>query len=416
MTPSSKTASKEDMEAKLETKHVVDTKDSLPSQSLDTIEDTQPGYFTWLVSITIGVSGFLFGLGVGSAAMIIPLYIAEVSPAKYRGRMIGIDNMSITGGQLIAYGVGASSLIPPMDGDTCEEATKVVAKVFPRGSDLQFQQKVQRMTIDVDEALVLSGEGEFWRQMKQMYTVPANLRALVAACGLMGMQQFTGYNTLMYYSSTLFGIVGFTNPIAVGKIIAGTGLGCTFIYFLLIDRFGRRFILLATMWGMAAFLVIAAIGFHSIPTLPDLTLETTNIGWPAYLVLASMIIFVVFYSLGIGNLAWVSSEFFPIEIRTLGTLMMTCTCWGTNIIVASTFLTQMDNTTPSGAFGFYAALCFIGWTGVYFVYPEVKGMNLEDIREVFNHGFGVEYARSVQKELERKAKAQARGETRGADP
>ncbi|CAI7570146.1 unnamed protein product [Penicillium pancosmium] len=542
MAPSSETASVEDMEVKLETKHVEDTKDDIPSQSLDTIEDTQTGYFTWLVSITIGVGGFLFGydtgiisavlvvlgddlghdlisnekelitsitsggafigalaagcsadrygrkpaiftgcivfvigavlqacaysliqmtigrfvigLGVGSAAMIIPLYIAEVSPAKYRGRMIGIDNMSITGGQLIAYGVGAGlantshgwrymvglGAVPAILLGVClqfcpesprqliyqnktEEATKVVAKIFPNGSDLQVRQKVQRMTIDVDEALAFSGEGEFWRQMKQMYTVPANLRALVAACGLMGMQQFTGYNTLMYYSSTLFGIVGFTNPIAVGTIIAGTGFACTIIYFLLIDRFGRRFILLATMWGMpadnmkAAFLAITAIGFHYIPTRPDLTLEKTDIGWSAYLVLASMIIFVVFYSLGIGNLAWVSSEFFPTEIRALGTMMMTCTCWGTTIIVASTFLTQMENTTPSGAFGFYAVLCFIGWIGVYFIYPEVKGMTLEDIREVFNHGFGVEYARDIQKKLAYKKRNRAQGESKGgAEP
>jgi SP family myo-inositol transporter-like MFS transporter 13 len=61
MAPSPETASVEDMEAKLETKQVEDTKDGIPSQSLDTIEDTQTGYFTWLVSITIGVGGFLFG-------------------------------------------------------------------------------------------------------------------------------------------------------------------------------------------------------------------------------------------------------------------------------------------------------------------------------------------------------------------
>ncbi len=77
---------------------------------------------------------------------------------------------------------------------------------------------------------------------------------------------------------------------------------------------------------------------------------------------------------------------------------MTISNWGPNIIVASTFLTQMENTTPSGAFGFYASLCFFGWVAVYFCYPEVKGMTLEDIREVFNHGFGVKYARRLQKE------------------
>ena len=85
--------------------------------------------------------------------------------------------------------------------------------------------------------------------------------------------------------------------------------------------------------------------------------------------------------------------------------MLTCTCWGSNIIVASTFLTQMENTTPSGAFGFYAAICFFGWIAVYFCYPEVKGMTLEDIREGFQHGFGVARARELQQEAKLKRKA-----------
>ncbi|KAJ6050178.1 general substrate transporter [Penicillium canescens] len=522
------------MKTKTDALHVEDTsKVDIQTLSLDSIEQTKSGYYIWLVSIAVGVGGFLFGydtgiisavlvvlnedlghalssnekelitsltsggaffgalaagcsadkygrkigiflgcivfvigavlqacafslaqmavgrfvigIGVGSAAMIIPLYIAEVSPAKYRGRMIGLDNMSITGGQLVAYGVGAGlaevshgwrymvglGAVPALVLAVClhfcpesprqlmyhgksEEAARVVAKIFPNGTDLQVQQKIQHMTIHVEESRALNGESGFWKQLKQLYVVPSNFRALVAACGLMGMQQFTGYNTLMYYSSTLFGIVGFKDPIAVGTIIAGTGFGCTFVYFLMIDRFGRRLILLSTMWGMAVFLAVAAIGFHWIPVRHNLSLETNNIGWPAYLVLASMIIFVIFYSLGIGNLAWVSSEFFPMEIRALGTMMMTCTCWGTNIVVASTFLTQMENTTPSGAFGFYAVLCFIGWVAVYFWYPEVRGMTLEDIREVFNHGFGVKYARRVQKELARQQKAQIESESGSA--
>ncbi|KAJ5979077.1 general substrate transporter [Penicillium viridicatum] len=355
----------------------------------------------------MAVGRFVIGIGVGSAAMIIPLYITEVSPAKYRGRMIGLDNMAITGGQLVAYGVGAGlakvsheSPRQLMYHGKSEEAARVVAKIFPNGTDLQVQQKIQHIALHVEESKALNGEGGFWKQLKQLYVVPSNLRALVAACGLMGMQQFTGYNTLMYYSSTLFGIIGFQNPIAVGTIIAGTGFGHGTLTFIFLHIF-------STDRKQAVFLAVAAIGFHWIPVSHNLTLETNDIGWPAYLLLASMIIFVVFYSLGIGNLAWVSSEFFPTEIRALGTMMMTCTCWGGNIVVASTFLTQMENTTPSGTFGFYAVLCFIGWIAVYFWYPEVRGMTLEDIREVFNHGFGVKYARGVQKEMARQQKAQS---------
>lgn len=81
--------------------------------------------------------------------------------------------------------------------------------------------------------------------------------------------------------------------------------------------------------------------------------------------------------------------------------MLAMSCWGSSVILSSTFLTQMANTTPSGAFGFYAAVCFFGWIGVIFCYPDVKGMTLEDIREVFQYGFGVEYARDLQREAKR---------------
>ena len=69
---------------------------------------------------------------------------------------------------------------------------------------------------------------------------------------------------------------------------------------------------------------------------------------------------------------------------------------------------MMKSMTPSGAFGFYAGICFFGWIFIIFAYPEVKGMPLESIREVYNHGFGVAYARRWQKEAKLAQKLQER--------
>ena len=88
-------------------------------------------------------------------------------------------------------------------------------------------------------------------------------------------------------------------------------------------------------------------------------------------------------------------------------MMLILSCWGSNIIVASTFLTQMENTTPYGAFGLYAGICFFGWIAIYYFYPEVTGMTLEDIREVFKPGYGVKYARQTQKDAKYKSRNQA---------
>ena len=204
-----------------------------------------------LAQMTVG--RLVVGLGVGSAAMIVPLYIAEVAPAKYRGRMIGLDNMSITGGQLISYGIGAALAKVPhgwramvalgaLPGiilccllpfcpesprqliyhDKHDEAAVVIQRIFPQGTPEQVQQKVRHIAGHVAEAkAVKEGKGNIWL-LKQLYVVPGNLRALIAACGLMAISQLGGFNSLMYYSSTLFALVGFANPVAVGTIIAAT--------------------------------------------------------------------------------------------------------------------------------------------------------------------------------------------------
>lgn len=355
--------------------------------------------------------------------------------------MIGLDNMSITGGQLISYGIGAA-FAPVSNGwrymaglgavpaiilccllplcpesprqlicqNKPEEAARVIAKIFPNGTPEQVQQKVQHISIHVEQAHDALGNKSIWWQIKQLYVVPSNFRAMVSACGLMAISQLGGFNSLMYYSSTLFALVGFSNPVAVGTVIAATNFIFTWVNLMLVDRIGRRRILLCTMWGMSVALVCAAVCFHWIPINHDLTLKTSVIGAPAYLVLVCMVIYVGFYSSGMGNTAWLSSEFYPMEVRAVGTMMLTLSCWGSNIIVASTFLTQMENTTPSGAFGFYASICFFGWIAVYFCYPEVKGMTLEDIREVFKHGFGVKYARQLQKDAKLKSRNGASGD------
>lgn len=100
----------------------------------------------------------------------------------------------------------------------------------------------------------------------------------------------------------------------------------------------------------------------------------------------------------------------------MGTMWSSCSTWGSNVIVSvrifksnlvmnvansflkSTFLSMMKTFTPSGAFGFYCGICFIGWVLIILCYPEVSGLTLEEIQDVFSHGFGVRYANKLKKE------------------
>lgn len=378
----------------------------------------------------MSVGRLIVGFGVGSASMVVPMYIAEIAPTKVRGRLIGLNNMSITGGQVISYGIGAAFAHVPhgwryMVGlgglpsiilacllpfcpesprqlvyhDKPEEAEAVIRKIYKGASDEQIQSKVRLIIAACDESKELNKDSTRWSKIKLLHTNPAYFRALVCGCAFAVIAQMSGFNTLMYYSATLFNLVGFSDPVAVGLVVAGTNFVMTWVNMMTVDPIGRRRIVLLTSWGMSAGLIAVAVAFHFIPVDTNtLALETDTVSPAAIVVLIFIIWFVFFYGVSMGNTAWMNTDFFPMEVRAMGTMWLTCCCWGANIIVSSTFLSMMKGITPSGAFGFYAAICGIGYILIYFFYPEVSGLTLEEIKEVFQHGFGVSYARKLRKD------------------
>lgn len=124
----------------------------------------------------------------------------------------------------------------------------------------------------------------------------------------------------MYYSGTLFGLVGFSNPVAVSIVVGATNFVFALLCITLLDRFGRRIVVLVTCMGMCISLVIAAIAFSYIPISPDLEVETREIGWPGILVLVTIICYVAFFASGVATISWVGTELLPVEVRALGTM------------------------------------------------------------------------------------------------
>lgn len=293
------------------------------------------------------------------------------------------------------------------------EAEAVLAKIYKGASAEQVRAKAAVIAAACEEVKELNENQSRWGKIKQLHTNPANFRALVCACGLMVISQMSGFNTLMYYSSTLFALVGFSNPVAIGLVVSGTNFVMTWINMMCVDPIGRRRVLVSTVWGMSAGLIAVAVAFSFIPVdTHTLELQATKVTPPAIVVLVFIIWFVFFYGVSVGNTAWMSTDFFPMEVRATGTMWLTCSCWGSNIIVSSTFLSMMKGMTPSGAFGFYAAICGIGWILIILFYPEVSGLNLEEIGEVFQHGFGVKYARQLRKEKKQEIKERLKNQPR----
>ncbi|OQD86138.1 hypothetical protein PENANT_c008G01844 [Penicillium antarcticum] len=301
----------------------------------------------------MAVGRFIVGFGVGSAAMIVPAYIAEIAPTKHRGRMIGLNNVSMTGRRVISYGLGAAfSSVPNgwryMVGlggvpsillavllplcpesprqlvyhDKYEEAQAVLHRIFMTATPEQVQDKTILIEAGVRESRASTGNQTRWSILNQLHTNSAYFRALVCACGLMTISQMSGFNVLMYYSGMLFALVGFSNPVAVGLVVSGTILGMTLVNMLVVDSFGRRRLLITTAWGMSASLVAVAVSFAYIPVdLETLEVTTKSITTPAIIVLVFIIFFVLFYGVSIGNTAWMSADFFPMEVRAVGTML-----------------------------------------------------------------------------------------------
>ncbi|KAI0372554.1 general substrate transporter [Pilatotrama ljubarskyi] len=389
---------------------------------------------------------FLIGIGVGVAACVAPLYIQELSPTRLRGRMVVVNVVMITGGQVVAYGIDAAfenthggwrwmvglGAVPAalqamflfflpesprimIRRDNYDAAHATMAKIYAYATPEQVDLKVRSLAAAVKLSVEITKSTTLLQRVRLILTDPINRRALIVGCGMQAFQQLCGFNTLMYYSATLFKEIGFDQPTAVGLIVSGTNFIFTLIALKYIDIIGRRKIMLWSAPGMIIGLVLASVAFHFLTKktggdLVDGTQYSTT--WSA-IVLVAMIFYVASYATGLGNVPWQQGELFGLEVRGIGTSLATTTNWAGNLLIGATYLSLMDRITPAGAFGFYAGLCLLGWIFCVFCFPETAGLSLEEVRLIFRHGFGIresERLRQEKRALRASEKAQRKGE------
>ncbi|KAH7929017.1 general substrate transporter [Leucogyrophana mollusca] len=387
---------------------------------------------------------FLIGIGVGLASCIAPLYIQELSPTRLRGRMVVLNVVMITLGQVIAYGIDAGfanvhsgwrwmvglgtvpaavqlfflAFLPEsprilVRRGNLDAAHKVLTKVYAHAQPEQVDLKLKVLRAAVQQSIEIANSTTFFERFNSMLTIPVNRRALIIGCGMQAFQQLCGFNTLMYYSASLFQEIGFNQPTAVGLIISGTNFIFTLFALKYIDIIGRRKIMVYSAPGMIFGLTLASIAFHY---MTEDTGGNLAVGahyaksWSA-IVLLSMIIFVASYATGLGNVPWQQGELFGLEVRGIGTSLATATNWAGNLLIGSTYLSLMAKITPSGAFGFYAGLCLLGWLFCLFCFPETAGLSLEEVQSVFKSGFGIkESQRMRQQKRELRIKEQVKAD------
>lgn len=238
-----------------------------------------------------------------------------------------------------------------------------------------------------------------WLQRAQdLFCNSGNRRALTIAMMLQALQQLCGFNSLMYFSATIFSILSFSSPTLTSLSVALTNFIFTLLAFALIDKIGRRRILLYSIPVMVLALVICVIAF-SFLDLEDLTPqppghEGDNLDEQNSLlriaVLILIIVYTASYAFGLGNVPWQQSELFPLNVRSLGSALATATNWGSNFIVGLTFLPMMELISPDFTFAIYAIVCAVGWVLVWAIYPEMSGLSLEEVKGLLVDGWGVE--------------------------
>lgn len=275
------------------------------------------------------------------------------------GRMVAFNNMSVTFGQLVASSLGAAFATVPGESwratvgvgaapalllagmllwcpesprqlvahGKMAEADKVLLRLYPGSSEVQRQQKMATIMASCEEATENSLANEsLFTGLARIFTNPPTGRAVLTACVVMAISQLGGFNTLMYYSATLFSIVGFNNATAVAITVSATNFVFSILNLVLVDKFGRRRLLTVTILGMSICMLIAAVSFSYIPIdLSTLEVESDQVGWPGTLVLVTIICYVGFYSTGVATIAWIGTELIPNEARALGTMLNTVT-------------------------------------------------------------------------------------------
>ncbi|KAI1388921.1 general substrate transporter, partial [Hypoxylon trugodes] len=386
----------------------------------------------------------IVGAAIGAASFVTPLYIAELAPPAHRGRLVTMNVLSITLGQVVAYVIGwvfaehgdpstgwrwlvglgavpaalqcALLLFMPetprwlVKAGKSLDARRIIKKTI--GSDVVSRRLVDNVVKDIEAELReeqgnvtpvsnrRKGSDGWLKGWYQLLRVPKNRRALVIACLLQGLQQLSGFNSLMYFSATIFTILGFSIPTLTSLTVAATNFAFTVLALFLIDRIGRRRILLYSIPFMVIGLWLSAFGFSFIKLSSgetndgplSTTIDAASSGPSqdaAVVILISIMIFVASYALGLGNVPWMQSELFPLNVRSLGSGLATATNWLANFIIGLTFLPLMDLLTPTLTFGLYGIICVIGWYTIWRIYPETAGLTLEEATCLLENGWGV---------------------------
>jgi sugar porter (SP) family MFS transporter len=355
------------------------------------------GLFSVLSGLAVGlvsfsIARFFVGACIGVASLVVPLYISEMSPARIRGALVSLNQLAITVGIGVAYFIDyafassqswrwmfASAVFPAIvlliGMIFLPESPRWLARKGFRDRALENFRRLGRG--DEAETELAEVEGVLQEEPEGFGILlqPGFRVAVLVGVGLAIFQQITGINTIIYYSPAILQMSGY--PSAKAAILAAGIIGVanvlvTLVSMALVDRLGRRFLLLLSTAGMGIALALIGMAFHQK--------SASNV------VFYEVIAYIVSFGIGLGPVMWLLiSEIYPTKIRGKAMSLATLSVWGSNWVVAGTFLSLLNHAGPAKTFWLYACICVAAFIFCYAFVPETKGRTLEEIEHHWQH-------------------------------
>ncbi len=334
----------------------------------------------------------LGGIAVGGASVLAPMYIAEVSPAHLRGRMVSLNQLTIVIGISMAYFSNYFLLATGEDAWRWMFAAEAVPALFfffalfivpesprwliARNDDSKAQEVLTRVAgaefaafemKEIKASLTGSNKRGTLKQLfKKKYSLILFLGIFLAV-----FQQWSGINVIFFYAPDIFAKanLGVDAALFQTTLIGVMNIVFTILAMRVIDKIGRKKLMLIASAGMAVSYII--IGYLFMVGKTD--------GW---LLLSLILVTIAFFAFGLGPTVWVVlSEIFPNKIRGAAMSVATFSLWIASYILTLTFPIFVEWFNTSNTFWIYAAICVVGFWGIFKLLPETKGISLEKLEK-----------------------------------
>ena len=347
------------------------------------------------------------GLGIGLASALSPMYIAEVSPAAIRGRLVSVNQLTIVIGilaaQIVNYFIAQEVPQSATDQMILESWNGQMgwrwmfwAETFPAVAFLVlafFIPESPRFLVKINnetKALqVLSNVGGKEYAQKEVNNIRATLQqgnvnikiselwskkvspVIIIGLVLAVFQQWCGINVIFNYAEEIFSAAGYSvSDMLLNIVITGiVNLVFTFVAMRTVDRWGRRKLMITGSLGLALiYFMLGGCYFFGLQGIP---------------VLIMVILAIAIYAMSLAPITWVIlSEIFPNRIRGMAMAVATTALWVACFVLTYTFPILNEVLNASGTFWVYAAVCLAGFLFIFKKLPETKGKSLEEVEDI----------------------------------